>query len=146
MRLAKHLFRSLLVIALIAAAVPTLAQFVGPPIPLPTTLVLEKPSPDRRIAKRRMIQLGVRERTYDFILRDGYVDDPNGRFFWNDVWRSVQNSRPNFQVQGPEADTFARLRPGDVVTVTGMYTFSTRTLELSHVAPGPGPLGPKLEY
>lgn len=136
----------LIVMALLIASVPARAQLRGPILPLSTTLILEKPAPEQGFGNRQVIELGVKDHTYRFVLRDAYVDDPSGKWFWNDLWRSVQQFRPNFQVQGGNSDTFEKIKPGEVVTVTGMYSATTRTFEVTSVAPGTGDFAPKSSY
>jgi hypothetical protein len=140
------LAQALAVAAVLAFALTANAQFGGPILPLPTTLVLEKPAPEHGFGTRRVISIGVKDQTYKFVLRDAYVDDPSGKWFWNDIWRSVEQFRPNFQAQGTDSDTFAKIKPGEVVTVTGMYSATTRTFEVTNVSPGEGNFGPKKAY
>ena|SRR5271157_1600699 len=137
---------AILAASLLAGVVPARAQLGGPILPLPTTLVLEKPAPDQGYGKKQTITVGVSGQTYKFILRDAYVDDPSGKFHWDDIWRSVRQFRPNFAAQGTDNDTFEKIKPGNVVTVTGMYLMSTRTFEVTTVTPGAGPFAPKESY
>jgi hypothetical protein len=140
------LLHALAVAVLFAPAIPARAQLKGPVLPLPTTLVLEKPAPERGFGNRQVISVGVKDQTYRFVLRDAYVDDPAGKWFWNDIWRSVEQYQPNFQAQGTDSDAFAKIKPGDVVTVTGMYSATTRTFEVTNVSPGEGNFAPKKAY
>jgi hypothetical protein len=113
-------------------------------LPLSTTLVLEKPAPDQAIGQRQAIDLGIKSQTYRFILRDAYVDDPGGKWTWSSIWQAVRQSRPNLQIQGP-GDPLVTMKPGEVVTVKGMCTILTRSLEVSSIEPG-GPFAPKHSY
>lgn len=140
------LLRAMALAGLFALAIPASAQFRGPILPLPTTLVLEKPAPEHGFGNRQVISVGVKDQTYRFVLRDAYVDDPAGKWFWDDVWRSVKEFRPNFQAQGTDSDAFAKIKPGEVVTVTGMYSATTRTFEVTNVSPGEGNFAPKKAY
>src|SRR5712692_11274196 len=110
-----------------------LAQNVPMGLPLPTTMLLEKPAPDTTFDGKQVVEIGVEMQTYKFVLKDAYVDDPSGKVFWNDVWRQVELSSPNFQVQGKEGDLIAKIQPGQKVTVKAMYAPVTRTLEVTEV-------------
>ncbi len=134
------------VVAVVLVAVPAFAQFGGPTLPLNTTLVLQKPAPDQTVNKRQSIDIGVKDHTYSFVLQDAWVDDPGGKWVWSDIWQSVNQSRPNFQVQGSGGDALVAVKPGEVVTVKGMYSMQTRTFVVSDVQPGGGPFAPKDSY
>ncbi len=125
-------------------AVPAFAQIGGPLLPLVTTLVLEKPAANQATGERQSIDLGIKNQTYRFILRDAYVDDPRGKWTWGDIWQSVRQSRPNFQIQG-SVDPLVTMEPGEVVTVKGMYTMVTRSFEVGSIEPG-GEFAPKHSY
>src|SRR5713101_323445 len=73
-------------VALLFVAGPAWSQ-VPLGVPLPTTLLLEKAAPNTTFDNKQVIEIGVKAQTYKFILKDAYVDDPNGKIFWNDVWR-----------------------------------------------------------
>ena len=130
--------------ALVAMAVPAFAQIGGPILPLATTLVLEKPAPNQAIDQSRAIDLGIKNQTYRFILRDAYVDESKGNRTWSDIWQSVRQSRPNFQVLGSD-DRLVRMEPGEVVTVKGMYSMRTRSFEVISIQPG-SPFAPMDSY
>ncbi len=134
------------VLVLIGTSWAALAQFGGPILPLPTTIVLEKPALEEKHPRSRMINIGIGAQTYEFVLKDAFVNDPSGKFYWNDVWRSVQQFKPNFLVEGAPVAELAKMKPGDVVTAIGMYSMATRTLELNNVTPGAGAFAPKERY
>jgi len=131
------------VVALVAMAVPAFAQMGRSMLPLATTLVLEKPVPNQAIDQQRAIDLGIKNQTYRFILRDAYVDESKG-WTWSDIWQSVRQSRPNFQILGSD-DPLVRMEPGEVVTVKGMYSMRTRSFEVSSIQPG-APFAPTDSY
>lgn len=137
---------SVALLALISFANSALAQGVPMGIPLPTTMLLEKPAPDATLEGKQLVEIGVKMQTYKFLLKDAYVDDPNGKIYWNDVWRQVELSRPNFQVQGPNGDLLAKLQPGQKVTIKAMYAPFTRTLEITDVEQNTGISEPLKHY
>jgi hypothetical protein len=140
-------FSPLLVLAMLTGlAALARAQLTGPILPLSTTMVLEKPATDVGYGHQNTIEIGVKDQGYKFILRDAYVDDPSGKFLWGDIWRSVSQFRPNFLARGVGSDEFAKIKPGDTVTVVGMYSMSTRTFEVVSVSPGGGAFAPKQAY
>jgi hypothetical protein len=144
MRAAK-LYAAAIVAAAIVIAVPALAQF-GVPVPLPvsTTLVLEKPASDQAVGGRQTIDIGFKKQIYRFVLRDAYVDNP--RWVWSDIWQSIRQSRPNLQILDNAGETLVNLRPGEVVTVKGMYSMRTRVFMVNQVEPGGGVFAPKHSY
>jgi hypothetical protein len=138
---------AVLALAVAGSSAPAHAQFMrGPALPLTTTLTIEKPSPDANLRHRNTIDIGVKDKSYRFIVLDAYVDDTTGKFMWQDIWRSVEQFRPNFLVQGIGSDEFEKMTPGEVVTINGLYWMATRTFEVSHISPGPGNFAPKFKY
>ncbi len=133
-----------IVAAVMAIAVPSLAQFGGPVLPLSTTLVLEKPAPGQNVDKQHGIDVGIKNRTYTFVLRDAYVDNP--RWVWSDIWQSVRQFRPNFQILDSGGDALVAIKAGEIVTVKGMYSMRTRVFVVSQVQPGGGPFAPEHSY
>jgi hypothetical protein len=133
-----------IVAAVMAIGVPALAQFGGPVLPLSTTMVLEKPAPDQAVDSRNAIDIGFKNQTYRFILRDAYVDSP--RFVWSDIWQSIRQSRPNMQILDSGGDALVNLKPGEIVTLKGMYTMRTRVLVVSQVQPGEGAFATPKSY
>jgi hypothetical protein len=124
-------------------ALPCVARAQSAPVfPLPTTLVIERPASEDGYNHKPTIEIGVKDQSYKFILHDAYVDDPTGKFFWDNIRRSIQNFRPNFLAQGTDADAFTKIKPGETVTVKGMYSASTRTFEVTDVTPGAGVFAP----
>ncbi|HEY6418972.1 MAG TPA: hypothetical protein VIX59_08215 [Candidatus Binataceae bacterium] len=129
----KHLSRSLASAALAAsvvliASIASAALRGGPPIP--TTLVLSKPAPDQIYGDQPVILMGVNTKTYKFILKDAYVDDPFGIVHWIDVWQYVKQYKPNFVVQGLDENIFEKFQPGQTLTVKGMFAPTNRTFEV----------------
>jgi len=136
----------LALLALSFVAPPGWSQSVPLGVPLPTTMLLEKPAPDTTLEDKQVVVIGVKMQNYKFVLKDAYVDDPNGKIFWNDVWRQVELSRPNFQVQGQGGDLIAKVQPGQKVTVKAMYAPFTRTLEVTEVEQNAGISEPLKHY
>ena len=140
--------RFTIIVALAAIVGPTAARAQLPPmgIPLTTTLVIAKPAPDELFANKQIITLGVGTKEYKFLLNDAYIDDPGGRIQWPDVWQQVRVYRPNFVMQGPNVSMIENLKPGDIVTVKGMYAPLDRTFEVMFIQPGKGAFEEKKTY
>jgi hypothetical protein len=142
------------VYVLAAAIVATLLMFVpcanaqmmamGPPIP--TTVVVMKPAPGQVYGDQQVVSFGVKNKTYRFILKDAYVDDPRQVVHWIDIWQQVQQYRPNFQTQGMNADAFEKLQPGETLTVKGMYAPLNQTFEVVSTDVGGGAFQPPSHY
>jgi|GEM_PF-503534 hypothetical protein len=117
---------------------------MGPP--LPTTLVVSLPAPGEVYGDKPVITVGVGSTVYRFLLKDAYVDDPSGFIHWPDIWQYVRMHRPNFQTQGADADQFKKIKPGQTVTIKGMFAPLDRTFEVVSVAVGPGVFAPGHKY
>jgi hypothetical protein len=102
---------------------------MGPPIP--TTIVLTKPAPGETFGDKQVVTMGVGDKTYKFVLKDAYTNHLKVR--WPDIWQYVSQFKPNFVVQGPDADTFAKIQPGQTVTVNGTFAPMDRTFEILNV-------------
>ena len=102
---------------------------MGPPIP--TTIVVTKPAPGEVYGNKPVVTLGVGDKSYKFILKDGYTN--HLRVQWPDIWEYVSQFNPNFVVQGQDADTFAKIQPGQTATVQGMFAPLDRTFEVMNV-------------
>ena len=122
------------------------AQLRGMMIPLPTTLVITKPAPGTIFGTQQVVTLGVGKTTYKFVLNDAYVDDPRGVVRWPDVWELVRQYKPNFNVAGLGEDTFAKMQPGETLTVRGMFSPNNQTYEVMGTEPGAGPNAPAQHY
>ena len=96
-----------------------------------TTITVTKPAPDQIYGNKTTITMGVGDKIYKFILKDGYTDHPKIR--WPDIWQYVNQSSPNFVVQGQDAQTFAKIQPGQTLTVSGMFAPLDRTFEVMTV-------------
>lgn len=140
--------RFTMIVALAAIVGATAARAQLPPmgIPLTTTLVIAKPAPDELFGNKQIITLGVGTKEYKFLLNDAYIDDPGGRIQWPDVWQQVRVYRPNFVMQGPNVSMIENLKPGDIVTVRGMYAPLDRTFEVMFIQPGKGAFEEKKTY
>jgi hypothetical protein len=140
--------RFTMIVALAAIVGATAARAQMPPmgIPLTTTLVIAKPAPDELFGNKQIITLGVGTKEYKFLLNDAYIDDPGGRIQWPDVWQQVRVYRPNFVMQGPNVSMIENLKPGDIVTVKGVYAPLDRTFEVMFIQPGKGAFEEKKTY
>ncbi len=90
--------------------------------------------------------MGVSGKIYKFVLNDAYVDDPRGIIHWPDVWQLVRQYRPNFNVTGIDEDTFAKMEPGQTLTVRGMFSPNNQTYEVMGTEPGGGNFAPAQHY
>jgi len=139
--------RLAIAILLIAALAPAAhAQFRAMGIPIPTTLVITKPAPGQIFGDQQTVTMGVNGKTYKFGLKDAYVDDPQGKIHWPDVWQLVRQYRPNFNVTGLGEDTFEKIQPGQTMTVRGMFAPLNQTFEVTGTEEGGGPFAPAQHY
>jgi hypothetical protein len=115
-------------------------------LPIPTTLVITKPAPGQVFGNQRVVTLGVGAKQYKFVLADAYVDSTNPNVRWPDVWQYVSQHSPNFVVQGQGEDTFEKIKPGQQVTIKGMFAPLDRTFEVMNVMPGKGAFEPSEHY
>jgi len=99
---------------------------MGPPIP--TTIVVTKPAPGEIYGNKPVVTLGVGDKSYKFILKDGYTN--HLKVQWPDIWEYVRQFNPNFVLQGQDADAFAKIQPGQTATVQGMFAPMDRTFEV----------------
>jgi hypothetical protein len=147
----KKMISRLAIFALALAAIVTIAargdaQMRPMMIPLTTTMVITKPAPGEIYGDKQVVTMGVGAKTYKFVLKDAYVDDPRGIVHWPDIWQLVRQSRPNFNVSGIDEDTFAQMKPGDTLTVRGMFSPNNQTYEVVGTEPGSGPNAPAQHY
>lgn len=122
------------------------AQMAPMGMPINTTLVISKPAPDQIYGDKQIVTMGVGTKEYKFVLNDAYVDDASGRVRWPDIWQQVRIYRPNFVLQGSNVEDIAALKPGDMVTIKGMYAPLDRTFEVMFVQAGKGAFEPKKTY
>jgi hypothetical protein len=115
-------------------------------IPLTTTMVITKPAPGEIYGTKQVVTMGVGTKTYKFLLNDAYVDDPRGIIHWPDVWELVRQYKPNFNVTGMGEDTFAKMQPGETLTVRGMFSGNNQTYEVMGTEPGGGRFAPAQHY
>ena len=115
-------------------------------IPLTTTMVITKPAPGTIYGDKQVVTMGVGGKTYKFLLNDAYVDDPRGIIHWPDVWELVRQYKPNFNVTGLGEDTFAKMQPGETLTVRGMFSGNNQTYEVMGTEPGGGNFAPAQHY
>lgn len=115
-------------------------------IPLTTTMVITKPAPGTIYGDKQVVTMGVGGKTYKFLLNDAYVDDPRGIIHWPDIWQQVRQYKPNFNVTGLGEDTFAKLQPGETLTVRGMFSGNNQTFEVMGTQPGGGNFAPAQHY
>ena len=135
------------VVATLLRLVPSArAQMMAMGPPIPTTVVVMKPAPGQTYGDQQVVSFGVKNKTYRFILKDAYVDDPRQVVHWIDIWQQVQQYRPNFQTQGMNADVFEKLEPGQTLTVKGMYAPLNQTFEVVSADVGGGAFQPPSHY
>src|SRR5208282_2160215 len=116
--------------ALVLIAARADAQMRPMMIPLTTTLVITKPAPGDIYGNKQVVTMGVSGKTYKFVLNDAFVDDPRGIIHWSDVWQLVRQYKPNFNVTGVGEDTFAKMEPGQILTVRGMFSGNNQSFEV----------------
>ena len=131
---------------LLCIATRTNAQLRPMMIPLTTTMVITKPAPGEIYGNKQVVTMGVGTKTYKFLLNDAYVDDPRGIIHWPDVWELVRQYKPNFNVTGMGEDTFAKMQPGETLTVRGMFSGNNQTYEVMGTEPGGGKFAPGQHY
>ena len=131
---------------LLCVATRTNAQLRPMMIPLTTTMVITKPAPGEIYGNKQVVTMGVGTKTYKFLLNDAYVDDPRGIIHWPDVWELVRQYKPNFNVTGMGEDTFAKMQPGETLTVRGMFSGNNQTYEVMGTEPGGGRFAPGQHY
>jgi hypothetical protein len=131
---------------LLCVATRANAQMRPMMIPLTTTMVITKPAPGEIYGNKQVVTMGVGGKTYKFLLNDAYVDDPRGIIHWPDVWELVRQYRPNFNVTGMGEDTFAKMQPGETLTVRGMFSGNNQTYEVMGTEPGGGKFAPGQHY
>jgi hypothetical protein len=117
-------------LAIVCIAAPGNAQLRPMMIPLTTTLVITKPAPGQIFGNKQVVTMGVGGKTYKFVLNDAYVDDPRGIVHWPDIWETVRQYNPNFNVTGLGEDTFAKMQPGQTLTVRGVFAANNQTFEV----------------
>jgi len=137
---------AMLTVVIVFAPSRLRAQMMPMGLPINTTLVITKPAPGQVFGERQVVTMGVGAKQYRFVLNDAYVDSPNPRIQWPDIWQQVRQSRPNFVVQGKGEDTFEKIKPGEQVTIKAMYAPLNRTLEVMTVQPGKGAFEPQKKY
>ena len=115
-------------------------------MPITTTIVISKPSPEQLYGDKQIVTMGVGSKEYKFILEDAYVDTASDRVKWPDIWEQVRIYRPNFVMQGPNTDEIENLKPGEELTIKGMYAPMDRTFEIIFVQAGKGVYEPKKSY
>jgi hypothetical protein len=134
------------VLATVCFTVPAEAQMHPMMLPLTTTMVVTKPAPGEIYGDKQVVTMGVGTKTYKFVLNDAYVDDPRGVIHWPDVWELVRQYKPNFNVAGLGEDTFAKMEPGETLTVRGIFSPNNQTFEVMGTEPGGGRFAPAQHY
>jgi hypothetical protein len=119
------------------------AQLRSMGVPIRTTMVIAKPAPGQIYGNKPVVTMGVGTKQYKFLINDAYVDDATGRIQWPDVWEYVRFHQPNFIVQGENSDTFEKIKPGEELTIKGMFAPLDRTLEVVYAQPGRGAFQPE---
>lgn len=105
---------------------------MGPPIPV--TAIVMKPAPGDTYGSKQTVTMGVGDKVFKFILKDGFTNSLKTR--WPDIWQYVQQYNPNFVVQGQNAETFAKIQPGQTMRIQGMFAPLDRTFEVTSVEEG----------
>ena len=118
-----------MVLAMASAASPQRLPPMG--VPIPTTLVLTKPAPGEIYGNKQVVAIGVGSKIFRFVLKDAYTNHRVVR--WPDIWEQVSQFNPNFNAAGIGEDQFAKIQPGQTVTVTGMFAVLDRTFEVVSV-------------
>src|SRR5271156_7217790 len=95
------------------------AQMAPMMIPVTTTMVITKPAPGQIFGDKPVVTMGVKGKIYKFVLNDAYVDDPQQRIHWPDVWELVRQYRPNFNVTGFCGGNFPQKEAGQKPTGGG---------------------------
>jgi hypothetical protein len=132
--------------AIVCIAARADAQLRPMGIPLTTTMVITKPAPGTIYGDKQVVTMGVSGKTYKFLLNDAYVDDPRGIIHWPDIWQLVRQYKPNFNVTGLGEDTFAKMQPGETLTVRGMFAANNQSFEVMGTEPGGGRFAPAQHY
>jgi hypothetical protein len=133
----------LIALLVLATARPAAAQLRSMGVPIRTTMVIAKPAPGQIYGDKEVGTFSVNGKPYKFLINDAYVDDATGRIRWPDVWQYVRFHQPNFIVQGENSDTFEKIKPGEELTIKGMFAPLDRTLEVVFVQPGRGAFEPE---
>jgi hypothetical protein len=115
-------------ILFLAAASSPKAELPRMGLPIPTTIIVTKPAPGEIYGDKPTVTMGVGDKVYKFILKDGYTNHLKVR--WPDIWQYVMQFNPNFVVQGQDAETFAKIQPGQTVKVSGAFAPLDRTFEV----------------
>lgn len=113
---------------------------------LPTTIELLRPLPGGSYADKREISLYIEGRMYHFLLLDIYTEDPEEIFMGEDVWRYINTSKPNMYIRSGPEDKVKNMEPGETLTVHGLFSFASRTMEISSVEAGSGIWGGPKHY
>ena len=146
-KLISRISLSLVAIAVFLAVAPSAhSQFPAMGVPIPTTMVITKPAPGQIFGDSQTVTMGVGAKTYKFALKDAYVDDPRGKIRWPDVWQLVRQHRPNFNVTGLGEDVFAKLQPGQTMTVHGVFAPLNWNFEVIGTEEGAGHFAPAQHY
>ncbi|MDO8434512.1 MAG: hypothetical protein Q7S58_19115 [Candidatus Binatus sp.] len=142
----KNFLAAIVVTCAIVLASAAQAQFGMMGMPLPTTVIVEKPGPGEIYGNKQVVTMGVGAKIYKFILKDAYVDDPNNRIRWPDVWQLVRQYRPNFKVTGVDANVFDKIEPGQTMTIHGMFAALGQNFEVTSSELGGGVFAPPSHY
>jgi hypothetical protein len=122
------------------------AQRGIPRIPVPTTMVLALPEPDKTFGNKPEITIGVGTKIYKFVVIDAYTNDSQSRWQWIDVWQLVNQYPVMMQAQGQNMEAFAKITPGETYTVNGMFSPVNRVFEVMSSEVGRGPFAPAEKY
>ncbi len=130
--ISRSLVASLSIVMFLALAVSAHAQFEAMGVPIPTTMVITKPAPGQIFGDSQTVTMGVGAKTY--------------KIRWPDVWQLVRQHRPNFNVTGLGEDVFAKLQPGQTMTVHGVFAPLNWNFEVIGTEEGAGHFAPAQHY
>jgi hypothetical protein len=142
----KNFLAAILIVCASSIVSSALAQMGPMGMPLPTTLIIIKPAPGEIFGDKQVVTMGVGTKMYKFVLKDAYVDDPNNRIRWPDIWQLVRQFRPNFKVTGVDSDVFEKIEPGQTMTVHGMFAALGQNFEVTSSEVGGGIFAPPTHY
>ena len=112
-------------------------------IPLTTTMVITKPAPGEIYGNKQVVTMGVGGENLQVRAQRRLRRRPRGVIHWPDVWQLVRQYKPNFNVTGIGEDTFAKMQPGETLTVRGMFSPNNQTFEVMGTEPGGGASPPR---
>jgi len=117
-----------------------------PRLPVPTTMILALPAPDKGYGNKQVITIGVGRKVYKFVVIDAWVTDGRTNWQWIDVWQLVSQYPVMMRAMGQNMDTFEKIDPGSTYTVMGLFSPANRVFEVMSFEQGSGPYAPSEKY